>query len=96
MINKTKAYRERVDKAINTRIWWSLWLGGMAYFLYMLFFNVALIHKINYGLPGNIAVADIYIGNLFFFAVNIPLMSFTCLFTGHMALGLYKANKLKR
>jgi hypothetical protein len=89
-----KKYREKINRVLEPKIWWSLWLGGMLYFSYMLIFYVVLLLKDNYGLPGEIALSDIYTGKLIFFVTNIPLTSFTCLFLGHMTLALYKMNKL--
>jgi len=96
MFKHIARYRERMDKSFSKpRLWWSLWILGAVYFLYMLIFNAIFLLRNNYGLPGDIAVNDISMGRLLFFAINIPLTFFTCLLTGHVVLGLHKLRKLR-
>ena len=95
MSHNLKEYRQKVENILKPKVWWSIWTLGVLYFLYMLIFNVILLLRNNYGLPADIALADMYSGRLIFLAINIPLTSFTCLFTGHLTLALYKTNKLK-
>jgi hypothetical protein len=94
MVRYLNKYREKINRFLEPKIWWSIWLGGMLYFSYYLIYYAILLLRDNYGLPGDIALGDIYTGKLIFFATNTPLTSFTCLFTGHMTLALYKMNKL--
>ena len=70
-------------------------MAGALFLAYAIIFNAGSLVRYNYNLPGDIAFRDIDTGKLFFFAINMPLISFTCLFAGHVALALYKTNKLK-
>jgi len=65
-------------------------------FVFHFFFHAILLLKNNYGLPGYIAMQDMNMGRLFFFATNMPFASFTSLFAGHVMLALYKMNKVRK
>jgi len=89
-------YRKKIDRFFIPSRWWTIWGVTTVYFSYMMIFYVASFVRHNYSLPGQIAFQDMAMGKLFFFMVNIPLVSFTCLFTGHLMLGLYKRGKLNK
>ena len=93
MFKNSLGCREKIENFFKPRVWWFLWTVGSIFLLRMFLFNVILLFRYNYGLPGDIAVQDMTTGKLIFFAVNTPLTFFTCLLAGHVALALYKMNK---
>ncbi|MFH1854461.1 MAG: hypothetical protein ABH815_04010 [Candidatus Omnitrophota bacterium] len=89
-------YRRNLDSFFKPGIWWSVWILGALFLLYTLIFNAGSLLRYNYYLPGEIAFRDADAGKLFFLAVNMPFISFTCLFAGHVTLALYKIKKTKK
>ena len=96
MANCILGYRQTIDRFFRPSVWWSIWVFGALFLLYSIFFHAALLLKNNYGLPGYIAMQDVNMGRLFFFATNMLLASFTSLFVGHVMLALYKVNKVRK
>ncbi len=96
MADSILGYRQKIDGFFRPSVWWSIWVFGALFLLYSIFFHAILLLKNNYGLPGYIAMQDMNMGRLFFFATNMPLASFTFLFAGHVTLALYKMNKVRK
>ena len=96
MPNYILGYRQKIDGFFRPSVWWSIWVFGALFLLYSIFFHAAPLLKNNYGLPGYIAMQDMSMGRLFFFATNMPLTSFTSLFASHVILALYKVNKVRK